>query len=502
MKTLLTVLILFAASASLAQTVNDFSRTSLLSHPSVTLYGHYGWNKSQAEPTAGNFHITPLAATVWSGELQYTVPLSQSSALPILLGGGVIGFDQYIEGYEELNRQWAFNFYIPYAKVGLGYEHRWLIKDVHLLTPMVSVGGMVTSNIDMSYGSHFGWSEVLDDTQYRWLVDSEADQRQIHPFIDFRMRWGKFLKRHDVLSLHMGYRLGLGAGRQTFYKTGSIYPHLGGEGSYHHKGSEFYMGTSYTFNNYKKRKKKTALVFNDHQQSNKELNANRKATLEEARSNSYRLTIEYGSNHIREHFSNELYYSSKLSGPGQHLLFGLVKERPKYYWGGQIANNLFFTRYRISDKVYPNNPVSYTDVSNLNTWQFGAVLGSYWRNKKRTRRFLTYEAGLHLATTLPYTSDVFTNYTSDSTGTADVTYGNVAWFPLVHLGVGTTVRLYDQIYWNVGATYYQGIRQAYYERFDFKDWNGIMGLTEKTSNGSYFTFKTGLSFHFNPKEKQ
>ena len=492
MKLGLTVLLLLAwPLTNMAQGSRDFSRNDLLSFSSFSIYGQEGWNKSKVLHQNGVTPITPLTTRTWSGNFEYNRPFSPKLAAVLGVGGGALAFDFYVKGSgdDEKNRQTAFNLYIPYRKLCLGVEHRSLLSNKYLIAPSIHFGILSGNRVEYGTESSIGFGPDSSVTVSQTRV--RHDDARPHLYFDVRIRLGKFLPWNDVLGGYLGYRHGLDVVRTMEYRAYPNVPKLRGEGIYLHRGSELYAGLSYTFNNYKKRKRQSQLA-QEGGKSPKDIRVQRKRELETLRSNGYRIAVISGFGMIKEGFEQGYYYNSKMAGPSEHLGLSVSRQMNRGFIGGHFLYNNFYTKYSATGVLW------YTQSTNINPVQLGAFAGTYWRSMRKHKRYLTVQGGLDAGFNSYFKkNDTMGSYWewNDTDTLMATTFMEHPIYPLLHFGIGTSVRLYDQLYWDFGVTYYQGFFKVYREEFEYRNFEGIDGVDLKTSFGSYWAFKTGLSIH-------
>lgn len=479
------------STSCFAQQFDDFTHKDLLALPSFSIYAQEGWNRSKVDHLVGNTPITPLTTRSWSGSFEYRRPITQTIGFSFGAGLGALAFDFYVKGsgFDEKNRQIAFNQYIPYRKLSLRVDKNFFIDDKYLLTPSIGFGLLASDRVE-----YYSGSSIRVDQDSSILVSQTRtlpSNDQPHFYLDAKLRFGKFLRWNDVLGIHLGYRHGFEVVRTMEYRAYPEIPEKRGEGHYLHRGSELYAGLSYTFNNYKKRKRQSQLAQSG-RQTPKEIKKKRKSELETIRSNSYRVSVITGFSMIRERFTEGLYYNSKWAGPSEHLGVALAREKQRYFVGGQLLYNNFYTKYR------EPGALQWSQSTNINPVQVGAFAGTYWRSKSQHKRYLTFQGGLDIGYNSYFrkndTLGSYWQWDSRDTMVAHTFMQNPI-YPLVHLGIGTSIRLYDQLYWDFRVNYYQGFTKVYREDIAYNGLFGIDGSDRKFSRGSYLTFKTGLSLH-------
>lgn len=330
-----------------------------------------------------------------------------------------------------------------------------------------------------------------DSSLVLWETRKQAGNYEPKQRIDFRLRAGFFLKSNDVLGFHLGYRMGLDNMVSMEYRTLPQLANEKGTGFYHLTGNEFYFGASYMFNSNsnKKREEMSDLSTRRGTRNKNDARVERKRGLELQRSNSYKIAGHLGFNMIRENIADESYFDSKLAGPGFSGGLSVTKEEPKHYIGGQLTYNEFNTRFRNKAER------SWMETYNFYTGQLGFVVGSYWRSLSKHKRYLSFEGGLHAALRSSKNRNISYGNT-DSTEVISVSFKSKnKVYPLAHIGVSSTLRLYQQLYIDFGIKYYQGFYPIERQQISYQNWNGINLNTERKSNGSHLVFSTGLSVH-------
>lgn len=212
---------------------------------------------------------------------------------------------------------------------------------------------------------------------------------------------------------------------------------------------------------------------------------------ESIRAKSYMFSIMAGVNMRQERFTVPLLYESAFAGPGQHFQVALSRNRYNSFTKVHLDYNSFMEHYKRADE----NAVGETSaqVPGIGTFTLGLSRGTYLREFTDGDRVLSLEGGINVS---------FSNFESSvNTFIKDEVNNGIVFingysrrvFPLVHLGIGTSIRISKNTYWDISATYYQGLLRMYQYSYDFRDWNGLNGFTEHVNNGSYLALKTGIN---------
>lgn len=458
----------------------------LLSHSSVSIYAQEGWHKSNVIPVSGNHQLTPVLTRTWSGSLEISKPFSHKSALVLGAGVGALSWRMYLKEYEEFNAQVIFNNYEPYGKLSLGYAHRFLLPKGKLLTASAHLG-----RLGLWYRpSGSSTSDNRYDLPFIWSATSSLIAKTSTSYFDVRLKYAGFFKNRDMFGLHVGYRRGFSSVIDLAYITLPETPEES-TGLYRHNGSEVYVGMSYMFNRYSKLSKRAKE--STHGANSREMKRKWRQEKNETRTNSYRITARVGSSQHRQRMQNPLFYTASDWGwASKNIELELVTEKPKYYWGFLLTRSEYC--YKFSGPATTMGGYGFGGNS-FSSGQLGGIAGIPIQHKRSGRRFFSLEAGAHLA--LRDNSDSgYEEWLDGNESKADLYTVDVKRiYPLAHAGIHTTIRLYDQLYWELGAKYYQGFYSVETQEFSYINFYGITGTSTKTVNGSYWVFQTGLSFH-------
>lgn len=198
-----------------------------------------------------------------------------------------------------------------------------------------------------------------------------------------------------------------------------------------------------------------------------------------------------GVNFRQERYSEVIIYDNSIAGPGPHLNIALTRNRYNSYTRLNLDYNEFKSRFKKASSI--RRFYSDEQIAGITTFTLGISRGTYLRSPSDGRRLLSLEAGLDLSFS-NFTSSV-TEYLRDeaSNGALQITGYSLGSFPLVHIALGTSVRVLGHVYWDVSVVYYQGLVRMYQYSYDFRNWMGYDGYTEHTSNGSYLAFRTGIN---------
>lgn len=214
-------------------------------------------------------------------------------------------------------------------------------------------------------------------------------------------------------------------------------------------------------------------------------------SFERKRAQSYMFSIMAGGNFRQERYSEPIVYQNSIAGPGEHLNLSLSRNRFYSYTRINLDYNAFMQRFKEVERE--GSVTTDLQIFGIKTFTLGLSRGTYLRGLTGGRRILSLEAGIDVSFS-DFKSSMSEHYRDENTnGILQITGYSLGSYPLVHVGLGTSIRLHRLAYWDLSVTYYQGLVRTFQYTYDFYNYYGLNGYTEHTSNGSYLAIRTGIS---------
>lgn len=226
----------------------------------------------------------------------------------------------------------------------MGYSYRKLIKNRFVINPSVHLGVLNIQNKPVSLSSQ-RFLESDEVLEVRLWSDDVDLKPKPSAYFDFRLKFGVFTEKNDLVGWHVGYRYPMGLGRELEYSVSIKNPYWWlGAGSVFMTGREFYAGLTYTLNNFSKIDRIEELSKLNKDLAKKDVRKTWRVEMENKRRRGYRISFSMGRNHIKENYSNNHFFEDAWAGPGPNINLSLIREKQFHYSGILVSCDNYWSR--------------------------------------------------------------------------------------------------------------------------------------------------------------
>lgn len=488
MKNTLLILTIWAVAAgsALGQTNTDQMLKAVLQKPTISFHANMGQNFTKSVLDSGQIALLSRPNKAYMAGLEYSHPLHNN--LSLLVGIDIGSLANHLRAGFVNNLYHAgpmdYNHFYSSLSLGLGkayqYDGNYFIKPSMLLTIMcprqMGFAGSVSGYRADSAG--------LPNSSMNYDGTANSASVLAHAKIDI----GKMLPNGDLVSMQLGYKQGFTNALLINYVNQPNDANLRSKGHLINRGTMLYMGLNYTFGNYSKYSQTTKLAKKDKKTTTNSI----RKELETKRSHSFKAEVGVGTNFFRQRIKNPYYYIGSLSGPALTKYVDLSWENEKFGVHTAIFVNDIFTSDR--NKYEPGN---WSGYGYDRSWQLNLGLSKSIRNLQQNRQLFTVEGGLSVS----IMNISGQNHTepirlANTTVTSNLKGGNKV-YPLAYVGISSTIHVYDMLYLNYGAQYYQGFSPFLKNSLTYTQNGTVVAQNTRSLNGSYLVLKAGLAYYFN-----